>query len=169
MSQGNTTLVDEFQVWVMNADTRGTTSYSQFPMESLFVHQGVAYGVAETGLYRLEGDDDDGDPIQAVIASGDIDFGTSKQKNVPRAYLYLTQNGGMILKTITSLQGARHETYYELAQRPTDRQDDDTLRRVPLGRGVRGVWWRFEVHNVNGADFDFAGAEVLPVVLNRRG
>ena len=159
----------DYQAWVMNADTTGVTSYTSFPMDSLFTHEGVPYGLTSTGLYRLEGDTDDGNPITAMLATGDIDFGTSQQKNVPRAYLYITQAGACILKTISSIRGSRHETYYELADRTSDGDGDLTYRRVPLGRGVRGEWWRFEVHNVSGSDFDFNGAEVLPVALRRRG
>ena len=159
----------DYQAWVMNADTTGVTSYTSFPMDSLFTHEGVPYGLTSTGLYRLEGDTDDGNPITAMLATGDIDFGTSQQKNVPRAYLYITQAGACILKTISSIRGSRHETYYELADRTSDGDGDLTYRRVHLGRGVRGEWWRFEIHNVNGADFDFDGAEVLPVVLRRGG
>lgn len=159
----------DYQAWVMNADTTGVTSYSHFPMDSLFTHDGVPYGLTSAGLYRLEGDDDDGAAISAMVATGDLDFGTSRLKNIPRAYLYITQAGACVLKTITSVRGARHETYYEMADRATDGDDDNTYRRVPLGRGVRGVWWRFEVHNVDGSDFILDGAEVLPVVLSRRG
>ena len=158
----------DFSAWVMNADTTGVTTYSNFPMLGLASYQGVPYGLTETGLYRLEGGDDDGDPIAAMVATGDMDFGTSRDKNVPRAYLYITQSGETILKTITQIRGSRHETYYELAARTTD-GGDETLRRVPLGRGVRGAWWRFELHNVDGADFELDGAEVRPVILSRRG
>lgn len=159
----------DYQAWVMNAETTGTTQYVNYPMNSVFTFQGVPYGVSETGLYRLEGADDDGEPINAVIATGDMNFGTSREKNIPRAYLYLTQTGQVVLKTISSRQGSRHETYYELAERTTDSTDDDTYRRVPLGRGVRGVWWRFEIHALDGATINLDGAEIRPVVLSRRG
>jgi hypothetical protein len=165
----------DYQAWVMNAETTGTTTYANYPMGSVFTFQGVPYGVNETGLYRLEGETDDGEPINAVVATGDMNFGLlgpdadGREKNIPRAYLYLTQTGQVVLKTVTSLRGSRSETYYELAERTTDSTDDDTYRRVPLGRGVRGVWWRFEIHALNGATINLDGAEVRPVVLSRRG
>jgi hypothetical protein len=160
---------NDYQAWVMNAETTGTTQYVNYPMNSLFTFQGVPYGVSETGLYRLEGETDDGDPINSVVATGDMSFGTSREKNIPRCYLYLTQTGQVVLKTISSRQGSRHETYYELAERTTDSTDDDSYRRVPLGRGVRGVWWRFELHALDGATINLDGAEIRPVVLSRRG
>jgi hypothetical protein len=155
-----------FSAWVMNAETTGATSYSNFPFNSLFTHQGKTYGVAEDGLYELIGDNDDGDPIEAVVRTGDINFGTSREKNIPRAYLSVLTDGQLILKTISSVRGARTERFYELAAKDGN---DEALRRVPLARGLRGVTWAFELRNVAGSDFDFADAEVLPVVLSRRG
>jgi hypothetical protein len=75
----------------------------------------------------------------------------------------------MILKTIVSRQGKRDEVYYALKARVTDGGDETGLRRERLGGGPRGVWWRFELHNVDGADFDLTGAEVMPMILSRKG
>jgi hypothetical protein len=155
-----------FSAWVMNAETTGTTSYSNFPFNSLFTHQGKTYGVAEDGLYEMTGNTDDGEPIEAMVRTGDIGFGTSREKNIPRAYLNVLTDGRLILKTISSVRGARTERIYELAAKGGN---DEALRRVPLARGLRGVTWAFEIRNVDGSDFDFADAEVIPVVLSRRG
>ncbi len=157
----------DYSAWVMNAETTGTTSYSNFPFNSLFTHEGVTYGITETGWYKLEGDDDDGTPIDAMLRTGDINFGTSRDKNVPRAYLYVLSDGNLVLKTVSSRFGSRTERPYVLALR--DSTDDEGLRRVRLARGLRGTAWSFEIHNVDGSSLDFEGAEVLPVVLSRRG
>jgi hypothetical protein len=159
----------DYSAWVMNAETTGTTSYSNFPFNSLVDHNGVTYGLTDTGLYRLEGATDDGADIMTTLRTGDMDFGSSREKNVPRAYLYVLTNGDLVLKTISTTHGARTERNYALTARTTDAGDDETLRRVPLARGLRGTWWSFELHNVDGAAVEFKGAEVLPVVLSRRG
>lgn len=155
-----------FSAWVLNADTTGVTSYSNFPFNSLATHRGVTYGLTETGLYELTGDTDDGTPIEAHLRTGDLDFGTSRDKNIPRAYLNLLTSGQVVLKTISSIRGARTERWYELAPKAGN---DEALRRVPLARGLRGATWAFEVRNLEGATFEFSDAEVLPVVLSRRG
>lgn len=159
----------DYQAWVMNADTTGTSSYTNFPMESLFTYKGVPYGLTSTGLYRLEGEDDDGTNIDAVVATGDLDLGTMIEKNATHAYLYLTQNGEVVLRTITSRQGTRTETYYQVLDRTTESDDDVSYRKVKLGMGVKGTWWRFELASVDGASFDLDGAEVRYVALTRRG
>jgi hypothetical protein len=159
----------DYQAFVLNTETLGVTRYAPFTYNALFSLNSVAYGMNETGIYKLEGDDDDGTAIDARLAWGDMNFGTSREKNVPRAYLYLLQSGDMILKTIVSRQGKRDEVYYELKSRTTDGGDETGLRTEPLARGPRGVWWRFELHNADGADFDLTGAEVMPVILSRKG
>jgi hypothetical protein len=159
----------DYSAWVMNAETTGTTSYSNFPFNSLVDHNGVTYGLTDTGLYRLEGETDDGADIVTTLRTGDMDFGSSREKNIPRAYLYVLTNGDLVLKTISTTHGARTERNYALTARTTDAGDDETLRRVSLARGLRGTWWSFELHNVDGAVVEFKGAEILPVVLSRRG
>lgn len=155
-----------FSAWVMNADTTGVTRYTQFPFNSLLTCQGKTYGVAEDGLYELTGDTDDGEPIEAFLRTGDLSFGTINEKNLPRAYLTLLTSGRMVLKTISSVRGARTERIYELVEKDGN---DEALRRVVLARGLKGITWAFELRNISGSDFDFAGAQVLPVILHRRG
>lgn len=155
-----------FSAWVLNTDTLGATSYTQFPMLALATHQGRTYGITETGLYELTGETDDGTPIPAAIETGDLNFALHQDKNIPRAYLYLWAEGTMRLRTISSKRGCREEAWYEVVPM-TGR--DEQARIVRLARGVRGTTWQFRLENVDGCDFDLRGAEVLPVVLNKRG
>jgi hypothetical protein len=111
--------------------------------------------------------DDDGEPIAAYIRTGDLMLGGTARCNVPRAYLYVRQEGDLFLKTLTVDRGHRAEFWYRLTPHASDGSDAAT-RRVRLGRGVRAVSWAFEIANVDGADFDLRGCEVLPVVLSRR-
>jgi hypothetical protein len=159
----------DYQAFVLNTETLGVTRYAPFAYNALFSLNGIAYGMNETGIYRLEGADDDGAAIDARLVWGDMNFGGGYETNVPRAYLYMLQSGDMILKTIVSRQGKRDEVYYELKSRSTDGGDETGLRTEKLARGPHGVWWGFELHNVDGADFDLTGAEVMPVILSRKG
>ena len=155
-----------FSAWVLNTDTLGATSYTQFPMLSIATHQGRTFGITETGLYELTGDTDDGEPIPAAIETGALDFALHQDKNIPRAYLYLWAEGTMRLRTVSSKRGCREEAWYEVTPMIGD---DEQARIVRLARGVRGTTWQFRIENVDGCDFDLRGAEVLPVVLNKRG
>lgn len=157
----------DYQAWVINTDTLGVTQYAQFPFDALVTHGGATLGLTATGLYELSGDTDDGEPIAAWIRTGDLTLGGTRRSSVPRAYLYVRQDGDLILKTTTTDKGHRAEHWYRLTPSAADGADTAT-RRVRLGRGVRGVSWAFEIANVDGADFDLRGCEVLPVVLSRR-
>ena len=155
-----------FSAWVLNTDTLGATSYTQFPMLALATHQGRTYGLTETGLYELTGETDDGEPIPATIETGALDFALHQDKNIPRAYLYLWAEGTMRLRTVSSKRGCREEAWYEVTPMIGN---DEQARIVRLARGVRGTTWQFRLENVGGCDFDLRGVEVLPVVLNKRG
>lgn len=154
----------DYQAWVVNTDTLGVTSYANFPFESVYSHEGRTYGVTETGLYALEGDDDDGEPIEVRLRTGMIDFGTRSTKQVPRAYLYIRSEADAILKTVTDYLGTRREVSYRVLANP---KVTDTVRTVKLGRGVRFTSMALELVNTDGADLSLTGAEVLPVVLRR--
>jgi hypothetical protein len=157
----------DYQAWVINTDSLGVTQYAQFPFDALATHAGRTYGLTATGLYELTGDDDDGEPIAAWIKTGDLTLGGTRRSSVPRAYLYVRQDGDLMLKTTTTDKGHRAVHWYRLTP-STVSGDDVATRRVRLGRGVRAVSWAFEIANVDGADFDLRGCEVLPVVLTRR-
>lgn len=157
---------EDYQAWVLNSDSLGVTEYTNWPFNSLANTRQATFGLTDTGLYELTGDDDDGDPIQALLRTGDLEFGTSDHKRIDRAYLYLTSTDDIFFKTISTYRGQRNETFYRVDYRMS--ADDGQTRRVRLGKGNRGTTWAFELTNIDGGDFDVRGAEVLPVKLTRK-
>lgn len=157
---------DDYQAWVLNSDSLGITQYTNFAFNSLVQWRGRNFALSDTGLYELTGDDDDGVPIEALLRTGDLTFGTSSHKRVDRAYLYLTSSDDVYFKTISTHRGQRNETWYRVNYR--EDADDGQTRRVRLGKGNRGTTWAFELTNIDGGDFDLRGAEVLPVIMKRK-
>lgn len=157
---------EDYQAWVLNADSLGVTEYTNFPLDSLADTPRGTFGLTSTGLYELTGDTDDGVPIEALLRTGDLAFSTSAHKRVDRAYLYLTSTDDVYLKTISTYRGQRKEAWYRVNYRAD--ADDGQTRRVRLGKGLRGTTWAFELSNINGGDFDVRGAEVMPLQLARR-
>jgi len=131
---------DDYQAWVLNSDSLGVTEYTNWPFNSLANTRQATFGLTDTGLYELTGPDDDGEPIEALLRTGDLEFGTNR--------------------------GQRNETFYRVDYRMS--ADDGQTRRVRLGKGNRGTTWAFELTNIDGGDFDVRGAEVLPVKLTRK-
>lgn len=157
---------DDYQAWVLNSDSLGVTEYTNWPFNSLATTRRGTFGLTDTGLYELVGDDDDGDPIEALLRTGDLEFSTSDHKRIDRAYLYLTSTDDVYFKTISTHRGQRNEAWYRVDYR--EGANDGQTRRVRLGKGLRGTTWAFELTNIDGGDFDVRGAEVLPVKLTRK-
>lgn len=156
---------DVIQGWVMNAASQGFSEYQNFPFNSLVEANGRYYGMSADGLYLLEGDDDAGEPIEAVVRTGLIDMGSHYLKGAHAAYVGYTSTGQMVLKVVTTDQGQKTEWWYELNPATADEMRDG---RVMLGRGLRARYWQFEIVNAAGADFDVDDVTLLYQVLNRR-
>lgn len=159
-----------YLAWVVNTETHGYVKYQNYPFNS-FAKIGNQYiGCAADGLYALTGDTDDGAPINATLRSALADFGSSRLKRMPSAYLGYRSNGSMVLR-VTAMESdrmagsTREEHWYALAPRAMN-----TLRtnRVKLGRGLQSVYWSWELTNVQGADFALDEVSWYPVVLERR-
>ena len=155
----------DFTAWVFNTDNLGLTQYTNYNFNSFMECKGKMYGVREDGLYLLEGTTDTGTAIDTLMATGDLHFGTHIRKAIPRAYLYVTKPGDLVLRTISYHYGQAQEHFYEITLRP---EDTVGVHRLRLRREIRAEAWAFEIKNVNGGDFELQGAEVLPVLLTRR-
>lgn len=142
------------------------TEYTQFPFNSFLYFNGTYYGVADNGIYALSGDDDAGTPIAARIRTGLIRIADGLVARVPVAYFGITTNGDMILKVITtSTLGQKQENWYKLEHRTAE-----TMRetRVKPAKGLKSVYWGFELANVDGAFFTNDEIQFFPLALERR-
>lgn len=162
-------LPDEGYVgWVMNTEGRQPLSeYRNFNFNSFAEIDDTYYAAGETGIYRLEGGTDDGDPIDASLKTLMLDFGTSRMKRLRSAYLGYTADGRLMLrvKAVNSGDGELVEYWFEALDLPADAYRE---QRLPLAMGMRSRYWQFELVNVDGADFEVDEMELHPVVLTRR-
>lgn len=157
---------DTYVAWVVNTETRAAWKYDNFPFNSFCEFEGRYYGAAADGVYRLEGDDDQGEDIRARIRLGMSNFGISKEKRIPSLYLAYAADGRMVLKAVvTEIDGSRTEWWYGLTPRGAGGVREG---RIQLGRGLKAAFWDFEISNLDGADFELAGLEFLPMVLDRK-
>lgn len=151
---------DVVDVWVFNSEAGGFTRYENFGFNSFATLGGVHYGCRSDGVYRLEGDTDAGDPIQAMVSFGKQGFGTSMMKRVTNAYAGVSSQGRMVLKVVVEGQ----EYFY------TARGNDPQIQmqRFDTGKGLRANWLEFELYNADGDDFELASVEFAAVPLSRR-
>lgn len=151
---------DTSEVWVMNLETGGFTRYENYSFNSYAYHDGAYYGAKADGIYRLNGDGDEGDAIQSMVSFGLQDFGSQAFKRVSNAYLGVASDGRLLMKVIVG----DDEYIYEA------RSSSETLatQRIDLGRGLRANYLEFELYNSNGDDFELSSVEFLAVALSRR-
>lgn len=151
---------DSYEVWVLNADTKASSRYENFPMNSFAYYDGAYLGGASDGLCLLDGDTDAGSHIQAMIDLGALNFGTLELKRVLHAYLGVVSETHMLVKLIVDGQ----EYLYSA------RKQSDNLRtqRVDLGRGLKASYFSLQVYNQAGGDFDLAKIEFVPIPVGRR-
>jgi hypothetical protein len=151
----------------MNAATRGLSSYSQFPFNSMTEFNGQYYGAADGGLYRLDGDTDAGDEIIWRIRTGMSNLGTGRNKAMDAAYLGFTATGRVALKCIVvePSTGEKIVHWYELTETAAVTPRG---RRLLVGRGLRSVYWGFELTNVTAGDIELDVIELHPIVLEGR-
>lgn len=150
--------------WVMNTETAAASWYDNFDFDSIAQTPSKVLAVGPDGLYELTGDDDSGDPIDAEITTGFMDFGTSNQKHVDAIYFGYTSTGRIAVTAETKDSGHPPYTYY-LEQRPATAPINS---RVVPGKGLVGRYWRFSIRNVAGADFEVFDSSTDIAVSSRR-
>jgi hypothetical protein len=149
-----------FTAWAINTRTTAVTEYQNFNFDSLVQWGRVCLAADATGLYELDGETDAGAPIIADILSGIMQVGGSRLAALKCAYLGLgSKSGSFVLKVIT---GDGRTYVYGLTAR------DMRTTRVNFGKGLRSRYFRFELQNIDGADFDMNNIEFVPLVAQRR-
>lgn len=154
-------LNSDVQVWAMNWDTAATTAYENYAYNSFAVVDGKAYGCKADGIYLLEGDDDEGVPVRASVNFGANDFGTTKHKAVPHAYVGVAADGQLWLRV--QVDGGTSYTYQARSVNAAQQ-----VQRFDFGKGLKGSYYTFELFNKDGSDFDLDKIEFMPVALSRR-
>lgn len=154
---------DVFAAWLVNPATGGASRYDNFPFNSMTKAYGKYIGCAETGLYLMEGSDDDGTKIAASFKTGLSNFGERRQKRINDVFLGVLTSGDLVLKVVADEQGSRTEYWYDVVQ-----HGDADNHRVKVGKGLKATYWGFELVNKDGADFDLDNLQLYPLTLSRR-
>jgi hypothetical protein len=154
-----------YEAWVVNTESGAPSEYRNWNFDSMCRLGDRYYGASESGLFRLDGDDDAGDPIEASVRTGDLDFGSPNIKRPLTAHIGYTAAGDMVLKVTVTHEGKRSEFWYR-CKNPV--RGTATEAKLPLGRGLASRRWQFELVNTAGADFDFESITLQMLELGRR-
>lgn len=152
---------DDVSVWVVEDEAEGSTRYEQYGFSSFALFQDVYLGTKADGVYQLDGDTDEDQPVRAMLSLGKRDFGTPELKRISNAYLGLSKSSGrMFVKVISEGQA------YIYATRRHDRELQ--IQRADIGKGLRANYFTLEIYNEEGSDFELSSIEFLPVAVKRR-
>jgi hypothetical protein len=144
--------------WVMNTRSGAVSEYQNYAFNS-FARVGNKYlAAADTGLYELLGDKDDGTDIIATIRSGFAQWSGTHLGSFKAAYLAVAGVGDYVLRIIT--RDGKTFNYRVTAA-------DGRTVKVNLGKGLRSRYFAFELVST-GQDFDLDTLEFIPLVADRR-
>lgn len=153
--------------WALNTDIKAASQYTNTPFDSFASFKGRHYAAGTGGLVEFSGAKDSGADIDWSIKTFLMDFGTSKFKRLPDAFIGATSTGQLVLKVITRLPqtGVQEEDWYLVERLPVQGPGQG---HVQIGRGLKSTWWQFELTSVNGADFALDDIAFRPLSLDRR-
>lgn len=158
-------LGDPYSVYSVSLDNQAVTEYENYDFNSFAVINGEAYGMGAAGIYKLEGADDAGAPINSRVRTGLNNLGTALKKRVPNVYVGYTTTGVLALKVVTTDSGVKKANYYTLRPLPKSEVTDN---RFDVAKGLSSVYWQFEIANEDGAGFELDEVRAWRMLTNRR-
>lgn len=155
--------LDSF-AWVMNSQSLAHSYYDGFVDFNSAAQLGKRiYMLSPSGLYELGGDSDDGKIIEAEVVTGQMDFGTIARKRVEQIDLGYVASGD--LQAVVSCEGFAPSEPQTLEVREMRTAHTS---RVRVGKGMVGKYWKFELKNREGADFELFSIQSKVALSTRR-
>lgn len=154
-------LVD-FEGWVVNVRNRGITRFTNFPFTQFVTAHGKTYGVGAGGLYELGGNTDAGEPIQWEFETGLSNLGRPGLKHIPYLYLDGIIDGEVEIALIDD-RNRVFAYHYNTKQRGAVHLQ----HRRKLGNGIRTTNVAFRLRSTSGAYIELDAIEPEVTVTQR--
>lgn len=149
---------DSFTTWAINTKVGAVTEYSNYEFNSFAQLERKYLGATSSGLYELNGLDDDGTNIVAHLKSGFLQFAGSHFTTFKAAYLGVRGAGDFVFRILTG----DGKTYnYAVTAKSME------TTKIHLGKGLRARYFAFELIST-GQDFDLDSIEFVPLATKRR-
>ncbi len=139
---------------VLNLKTKGISEYTNFAFNSLAIIGGKLHGANASGIFPLEGSDDNGTVIDALFKTGTVDLHKDIVRKLREAYFSGRFAGDM---RFTLEEAEDDQTVYNAE----DMEVTADGNRIKFARGHKGRFVNITVANVDGADFDAMGLKVF--------
>lgn len=152
---------DYMDGWAYNLNIQAPSFYENFKFNSFAKIGNQYYGLNNEGLHLLGANDDNGAEIDALITTGISDFGELRIKKIPVIYAGARTEKPLIL---TCSVDNNPDYSYEFISS----SEGIAPTRVKLGKGLEGRYWKLEIANRDGGDFEISDLDI-PITLNSRG
>ena len=150
--------------WVLNSQSLAHSYYDGFVDFNSAVQLGKrVFMLSPSGLYELGGDSNDGKIIEAEVVTGQKDFGTIDRKRVEQFDLGYTAAGD--LQAVVSCEGFDPSEPQTLEAREMRTAHTSRIR---VGKGMVGRYWKLELKNREGADFELFSMQTKVALSTRR-
>lgn len=161
---------DEIVAWCITIEDRpGEQSvapayrYDNHSFQSFVEIDGELHGLAEDGIYELDGETDDGEQIQAAAHLPRQPMAADRDQRIEWLYVRGESPENMTVK-VKDASGNWYEYETEFPH-----GDATTLRRVEIGMGLESNEWELVVENQQGAYAQVVDVLAQPIVLKRIG
>lgn len=144
--------------YAVNSITGALSTYQNFGFKQFARAGGITYAITDSGLYRMQGDTDDGDTLNAVIDFGASDYGTAQSKRISSVYAGIATDGEVYLR-VTGDDGL------EYIYRAEGGHEE---KRAPTAKGLAARHWRLRLELTDASYADLDNIEVEIGVSQRR-
>jgi len=150
--------------FAMNLSHFGITEYNNYSFNSLADYHlsGKYIGASEEGIFLLDGDNDNGVKIYALIQSGTEDLWTEVMKKLREGFAVM--RGGPLRFRIIRDEGRLDSVVRDLSSV----QEVIHEERVKFSRGLKNRFNSFGLENIEGSDFDLESFRVMVDVISHR-
>lgn len=150
--------------WVLNSQSLAHSYYDDFVDFNSAVQIGrQVFFLTPDGLYELGGDSNDGEIIEAEVVTGQMDFGTIDRKRIEQFDLGYTATGD--LEAVVSCEGFQPSQPQLLEARL---MNTARTSRIRIGKGMVGKYWKVELRNREGSDFELFSMQAKVAISTRR-
>lgn len=136
----------------------GVSRYVGFGFNSFAKIGDSYYATSGDGLFKLGGDKDDGADIISLVALPITDYKSPMIKRIPSLVLTVDTEEAN-LSVVASVDEGTKYTYKAI----TGGRDKST-QRADTGKGLRGVFWAWDIFNPNGEAFRLLDAKPSEVL-----
>lgn len=144
--------------YAVNAVSGALSTYRNFGFKKFARMGGDTYAITDAGLYRLGGEGDDGETLNAFIDFGSSDMGTSRSKRVSSIYAGIATDGTVYLRV--SGDDGVEQVYRAVG--------DGVERRAKTAKGLTARHWRVRLELADATYAELDNIEIELGVSQRR-